>query len=174
MPQNYTFRRVDGNDSWIPVRYERFQTMISLQKPDCDRFEQYFQQSANSYSKLLKQQLNLEEETAVRWGQEECERVKASPGHEIWELTRDGSPVGFIQIRITQGLEDCYLLYIEIPDEFRGQGIGRQAMKELREMAASRGLKRIRLHAFLDNEHARSLYRSEGFRETGVNMLLEL
>jgi len=68
----------------------------------------------------------------------------------------------------------AFVYSIEISEQFRGRGFGREAMLLLEDEVRSRGLSRISLNVFGGNEVARSLYRSLGYAEAAVWMAKEL
>jgi RimJ/RimL family protein N-acetyltransferase len=68
----------------------------------------------------------------------------------------------------------AFVYSIEIGDEFRGRGYGRQAMLLLEDEARARGLDRMSLNVFGGNEVARGLYRSLGYVESAVWMAKQL
>ena len=72
------------------------------------------------------------------------------------------------------GDKAAFIYSIEIFEEFRGRGLGRQAMLALEDEVRRRGLSRIALNVFGGNDVARSLYRSVGYAETAVFMSKEL
>ena len=72
------------------------------------------------------------------------------------------------------GDKAAFIYSIEIFEEFRGRGLGRQAMLALEDEVRPRGLSRIALNVFGGNDVARSLYRSVGYAETAVFMSKEL
>ena len=72
------------------------------------------------------------------------------------------------------GEKTAFIYSIEIFEEFRGRGLGRQAMTVLEDEVRARGLGRIALNVFGGNDVARSLYRSVGYAETAVFMSKEI
>jgi ribosomal protein S18 acetylase RimI-like enzyme len=68
----------------------------------------------------------------------------------------------------------AFVASIEIDKQFRRQGFARQAMLLLEDEARSRGLDRITLNVYGDNDAARALYRSLGYAERAVTMAKEL
>ena len=68
----------------------------------------------------------------------------------------------------------AFVASIEVAKQFRRQGFARQAMLLLEEEARSRGLDRITLNVYGDNDAARALYRSLGYAERAVTMAKEL
>ena len=99
----------------------------------------------------------------------------ASPGQHLFALEdkATGERVGdlwFAERDSDFGDKAAFIYAIEIFEEFRGRGFGRQAMLALEDEVRSRGLSRIALNVFGGNDVARSLYRSIGYAETAVFM----
>ncbi len=70
--------------------------------------------------------------------------------------------------------EVCWIYDVWIDEEHRGRGLGRALMAAIEVQARSEGLGRLELHVWAANERARSLYRSLGFREMGLEMFKPL
>jgi ribosomal protein S18 acetylase RimI-like enzyme len=91
-------------------------------------------------------------------------------------ITDAGDDVGVLWFAAMDELAGkvAFIYDIEIWAAFRGRGYGRDAMLALEPLARSLGFDSIALHVFGDNEVARSLYRSTGYRETDVTMRKDL
>jgi ribosomal protein S18 acetylase RimI-like enzyme len=63
-----------------------------------------------------------------------------------------------------------FIFDIEIKEEFRGKGYGKQAMQLIEAKARELGLKSISLHVFASNRMARNLYEGLGYQATSLNM----
>jgi ribosomal protein S18 acetylase RimI-like enzyme len=72
------------------------------------------------------------------------------------------------------GEKTLYVYSVEIAPEYRGRGLGREAMRLFEEEARRRGLSRTNLTVLGGNEVARSLYRSLGYVERAVFMSKDL
>ena len=68
----------------------------------------------------------------------------------------------------------AFVYEIEIDEQLRGRGFGREAMLLLEDEARARGLARMSLNVFGGNEVARNLYRSLGYAESAVWMAKQL
>ena len=94
------------------------------------------------------------------------------PDHFVFVVEEvSGRAVGHVFYAVRPpGSRKAWLYDIEIAEESRGRGYGREAMRLFEEEAADRGITTVGLHVFGGNEPARSLYRSLGYRELGVEM----
>ena len=79
---------------------------------------------------------------------------------DLWFARREADADGLV----------AFLYSIEVFEQFRGKGFGKEAMLLLEDEAREQGLTKIALNVFGGNEVARSLYRAVGYRETAVWM----
>lgn len=96
-----------------------------------------------------------------------------TPGHLRFVVEDEaGRRVGTVWLveRVRAGRTFCHLLDLRIDADRRHLGFGRQVMRLLELEARRRGYEAIELNVFGNNEVARSLYRTEGYRETFVTM----
>lgn len=95
-------------------------------------------------------------------------------GNVLWRaVDGDGEPVGILWLAHRErgtAQEHAWIYDIEVEPSRRGQGWGRLLMQRAEEIAREWGLTSLRLNVFGDNEVARNLYRSQGFREQNVIM----
>jgi len=102
---------------------------------------------------------------------------RATPGHEVRSIVADtGEVVGVLWFAPGDHPSGtvAFIYDIEIDAAFRGRGYGRAAMAALEPLVRSLGYDTIALHVFGDNDVARNLYRTSGFRETDVTMQKDL
>jgi ribosomal protein S18 acetylase RimI-like enzyme len=103
---------------------------------------------------------------------------KIPAGHHIYVVEdEDGQRVGdlwFAERSTDFEGSGGFVYSIEIAEEFRGRGYGRETMELLEDEVRAAGLDRIALNVFGGNDVARSLYRSLGYAETAVMMRKEL
>ncbi|GAB3588923.1 hypothetical protein GCM10027446_00020 [Angustibacter peucedani] len=97
-----------------------------------------------------------------------------APGNRLWRaVDGDGRAVGILWLAHraagTPG-EHAWIYDVEVEADRRGEGFGRQLMQRAEEIAREWGLTSLRLNVFGDNEVARQLYRTQGFREEAVIM----
>ena len=80
--------------------------------------------------------------------------------------SNNGEIVGFGEILIALDCAD--VIDIEVNENFRRRGIGREIMKQLVSECISRGVTTITLEVRRSNTVAQALYESLGFREISV------
>ncbi len=95
-------------------------------------------------------------------------------GNQLWRaFDGAGEPVGVLWLAHREAgtpSEHAWIYDIEVDPARRGQGWGRLLMERAEDITCDWGLKSLRLNVFGDNEVARNLYRSRGFREQNVIM----
>ena len=67
-----------------------------------------------------------------------------------------------------------FIYDVEVNEEFRGKGYGKQAMLVIEEKARELGLKSIGLHVFAHNAVAKGLYEKIGYEIKSLNMVKDL
>ena len=82
-----------------------------------------------------------------------------------------GEPVGYLWLARKPETDTVFIYDIEVVAERRGQGFGRRLMELVEVESRAMGLSRIELNVHADNEVARSLYESAGYREMRRQMV---
>jgi ribosomal protein S18 acetylase RimI-like enzyme len=148
-----------------------------------DELADFFARGRVSYARDMVDQAGIPEEAARAKAEHDWATLLPdglqSPGHHLFVLEDSATAerVGdlwFAERDSDFGDKAAFIYSIEIFEDFRGRGFGRQAMLALEEEVRSRGLSRIALNVFGGNDVARSLYRSVGYAETAVFMSKEL
>lgn len=103
------------------------------------------------------------------WTEAEHAIVMAEETSRYWLFLTDGRPVGFCILRdLTKPHRNVLLKRIIIDPA--GSGHGRPALQALmRWCFRDWDAHRLYLHVFVDNDRARHVYRSLGFREDGLH-----
>ncbi len=110
----------------------------------------------------------------------EASRICALRGKDVYLIGTVGD-VG-VAYGMLRGLDEGFLvpsLGIGIRHDREGRGYGRAMMAALHDAARATGADRVRLRVHPDNTRAAALYRSVGYRETGMDrneivMILDL
>ncbi|MEL3973486.1 GNAT family N-acetyltransferase [Rossellomorea oryzaecorticis] len=132
---------------------------------------------------LEKSIINYAEEKAHsgNWTEEESfERAKAdyarllpqdekTENNHLYSLFQDHILIGSFWLAVMPN-KTGYIYNVEIVKEFRGQGFGKSAMKEIEIKAKELDLTKIELHVFAHNTTARRLYEKIGYEVTNVIM----
>lgn len=97
---------------------------------------------------------------------------KPGAGHHLFFLEEDGVVVG--RLWFAEREFGIWLYQIDIDDEQRGRGLGREAMRLFEDEARRLGATEIWLNVHGGNAVARSLYSSLGYGEASVHMTKKL
>lgn len=92
----------------------------------------------------------------------DCMRV----GYSCWVYEASGKMLGYAVMSLAVG--ECHLLNLCIRPKSQGHGLGRRLLREVLDIAASRGADTAFLEVRPSNTPALELYRSEGFNEIGL------
>jgi ribosomal protein S18 acetylase RimI-like enzyme len=96
-------------------------------------------------------------------------------GHHVFAIEEDESGERVGDLWFAERTSDfdstvAFVYSIEIYEQFRGRGYGKQGMLLLEDEVRKLGLDHVALNVFGGNDVARSLYRSIGYAETAVWM----
>lgn len=96
--------------------------------------------------------------------------------HHLYTLYDGDVAVGMIWLRaeLDRPIKSGFIFDVEVKEEFRGKGYGKQAMSLIEEKARELGIKRMGLHVFGYNQVARNLYEGIGYTVSSLNMLKDL
>lgn len=92
----------------------------------------------------------------------------------IAEDTARGARVGLLWFGPSTDAGHSWVYDITVEEPVRGQGYGRAIMRACETEARARGYARLGLNVFGDNEVARGLYESLGYREIARQMTKDL
>jgi ribosomal-protein-alanine N-acetyltransferase len=101
------------------------------------------------------------------WSDAMMREELASPHGHYVVAERAGSLTGYAGLRAVRGARDGDVQTIAVAEGSRGRGGGRMLLRTLITLALERGVRDLFLEVRADNPVAQSLYRSEGFAETG-------
>ena len=94
---------------------------------------------------------------------------------QVWLMLAEPGPVGYVVLTLGYSLEyggrDAFVDDLFIQSDFRGRGLGKLAMEEVRAACAERGVRALHLEVARDNAAAHSLYRRAGFVDTDRQLL---
>jgi ribosomal protein S18 acetylase RimI-like enzyme len=91
--------------------------------------------------------------------------------NDLWYLIeQEQTHIGYFWIRLFPEKNSAFGYDIYLDKAHRGQGIGRQVMKEGRELLLQHGIKKLEICVFDENTTARKLYESMGFKEIDFDL----
>lgn len=157
MPLDLGPLRDDEFDAWVEhgkAEYARDMIVNAGAPPDQAR-----EKAESDWQTLLPQRVETFDQFIYAVEDESGERVGS-----VWFARRETQFEGWV----------AFVYAIEIDEQSRGRGFGREAMLLLEDEARARGLDRISLNVFGGNEVARNLYRSLGYAESAVWMAKQL
>ncbi len=96
--------------------------------------------------------------------------------HYLYTLYDGDEAVGMIWLRaeLDGPVKNGFIFDVEVKEEFRGKGYGKQVMLLIEEKARELGIKRMGLHVFAYNDVAKNLYEGVGYKVSSLNMLKDL
>ena len=99
-----------------------------------------------------------------------------SKDHYLFTMYDGDQAVGrvWLKANLDRPVKSGFIFDVEIKEEFRGKGYGRQIMLLIEEKARELGLKSIGLHVFGYNTVAKKLYESVGYEVSSLNMSKKL
>lgn len=103
----------------------------------------------------------------LSWHAEKDRQRIRHRSYAVWLIVRSGEPVGYV---ICKRGNPVLLMSLYLLEEYRGQGIGRQAMAMVRRFCREQGASGFICHCQPDNQNARAFYEKEGGVMVGAEM----
>ena len=99
--------------------------------------------------------------------------INNNPFIKLYILENEGIIAGYATIAVTftteGGGKTLWIDELYIKEQFRGRGLGRGVVKFFQ---SDKSVKRIRLEVTPENERAKHLYKSEGFKECEYRQMI--
>lgn len=150
--------------------------MLKLQKMSLEEYEIFKNNSMALYIQEKIRANGFTESEAKKIAEDDFNRILPegynSKNNFLFSLIFDNSYIGHLWycIRGMEKTKRAFICDILINDNFRGKGLGREAMKLLEVEVKAQNISKIELHAFGHNEIAINLYKSLGYIITDVEM----
>jgi len=147
--------------------------LIPMTQPEYDAF---FEHLVVEYAKDNVRAGYWHESEALEKSRKQSEDLLPQGVHTentyLYMLYDGDQAVGVIWLRanLDRPTKSGFIFDLEIKEQFRGKGYGKQAMQLIEEKARELGLKSINLHVFASNKVARNLYESIGYQPVSLNM----
>lgn len=101
----------------------------------------------------------------------------ATPDQHLLSIESSfGRQVGHLWLNapVEDGASEAFLCDVVIFDEFRGQGLGRAAMRAAEQWLKDRGSTTVSLHVFVANHAAMHLYETLGYKTRSLTLAKRL
>ena len=96
----------------------------------------------------------------------------------LWLVAVDDKTAGYIALCRGFSIEfngfDAFIDEFFLLPEFRGRGVGKVVLAEIKRLAAALGINALHLEVARDNQPARNLYASAGFQARDKYLLMSL
>ncbi|MGL4798956.1 MAG: ribosomal protein S18-alanine N-acetyltransferase [Cellulosilyticaceae bacterium] len=100
------------------------------------------------------------------WSREAIDKEFENPVATYWVAEADGEIVGYVGVWCV--LEEGQITNVAVHKSHRGQGIGKQLIKALKESMNEAGLEVLLLEVRESNAVAKKLYEGSGFQVLGM------
>lgn len=95
---------------------------------------------------------------------------------EIWMIgAKNGDAIGYVILTLGFSIEfggrDAFIDEFFVASNYRGQGIGKQAIEFAAQRCRDLGVRALHLEVSRDNLRAQYLYRKSGFRDRGYYLM---
>ncbi|QDP42228.1 GNAT family N-acetyltransferase [Radiobacillus deserti] len=144
---------------------------------NASEYKRYLSYAVKNYADEHVKAGNWKQEEAMNKAAKQFEKLlpdgEKTENHKLFTIRDHNQEVGMIWLA-KQTDERGFIYDINIWEGYQGRGYGKQAMKEIEEVAKELGLKKIGLHVFGNNKIARGLYEKLGYLESSVKMEKEI
>ena len=140
--------------------------MISLRKAtenDVELIRDLAKKSWNSAYKKILSQTQIDYMLAEMYSSEIISSQLSNPDYHYYIIEVDSISAGFIGFEIHYQKNTTKLHRIYLLEEFKGKGLGKEALNFMKEKVAESSDSRIILNVNIDNP-AKKMYESQGFR----------
>lgn len=142
---------------------------IELREMTSEEFPRYADFSFKSFVKetAVSSKKSIEDVLKFAGGPPE-----APTTNDIWRvICSSGLPIGYIWIHILPEKGKAFGYDIFLDEGHRSQGVGRKVMEKCRILLRAVGIKKVEICVFHDNQIARHLYESLGFKEKSYDQI---
>lgn len=150
--------------------------MVKLEKMAIEQYYTWQDAKIKFYAEEKAQVGNVSAEEALQVSKQEFEQIMPDGlntlGNFLFNIKDEDSDqiVGSLWVKVRDEGKEMFIYGIEIDEDARGKGYGRQAMEALEAVVKEMGIPKISLHVFGYNEVAINLYKSSGYVATNIQM----
>ncbi|MFE1245411.1 GNAT family N-acetyltransferase [Fictibacillus sp. NPDC058756] len=148
--------------------------MISFEKMKNKEFQSYIGFMIPDYAKDTAEHYLMSMEEANEKAEKQIESLlpdqENTEGQYLYHIKSEKRLAGYLWFHVMKEEKKAFLYHIYILNDFRKQGIAREALRFFEEEARKLGAASLGLHVFGSNENAIELYRKSGFKQASVSM----
>lgn len=143
-----------------------------------EEFDDYYNHKVHRYAKALQENMLVTEKEALEKAKIHMNRFLPqsfhTPDHFIFNLIKEENKIGFIWLYVLKEKNSAYLYDIFIQEQYRGNGLGKDAIKVVENWLNQFNIVHFDLHVFGNNKNALRLYEKLGFEVTSIYMRKKL
>ncbi|WDL99234.1 GNAT family N-acetyltransferase [Alicyclobacillus sp. ALC3] len=150
--------------------------MVKLVPMTMEKYETWLDANVKFYAEEKVRSGNVSAEEAMQVSQHEFEQIMPDGldtlDTYLFNVKDEDSDqdVGSLWLKVRDEGKEMFIYGIEINEDARGKGYGRQTMQALEARVKQMGIPKISLHVFGYNEVAINLYKSSGYVATNILM----
>jgi len=152
--------------------------MITLRVMQAEEYPAYCDYFIADYSREIVENYGHSLKVAVDLAKQDLQRSfpngLESKEHSLLciegDINEDLTLIGYLWHCVNASDSSTFIYDFYIEDTFRGQGYGKEAMKQLEALLSKQSIKQIKLRVAYQNQRALALYQAVGFSISGYNM----
>jgi len=152
--------------------------MISFKPMEGSDYQEFLSYFVADYAAEIEANYRLCAQAALLQAQTEIEtslpQGEKSPGQVLLciqtEINGKTVTIGYLWYKPDRALKSIYICDFYLHPDYRNQGFGSEALKELERMLLDEGYNQIKLRVAAENHRAKHVYEGCGFNVTGINM----
>jgi len=143
-----------------------------------EEFDDYFNHKVHRYANALQENMLGTQTEALEKAERHMNRFLPqhfnTPNHYIFNLIKEETKIGFLWLYVLNEKKSAYLYDIYIQEQYRGNGLGKDAINVAENWVNQFDIVHFDLHVFGSNKNALRLYEKLGFEITSIYMRKEL
>lgn len=150
--------------------------MVKLVPMIIEQYETWLDAHVRFYAEEKVRAGNVAAEAALQVSRHEFEQIMPdglnTVNNYLFNVQDEDSDqiVGTLWLKVRDEGREMFIYGIEMNEDARGKGYGRQTMQALEALVKQMGIPKISLHVFGYNEVAINLYKSSGYVATNILM----
>lgn len=164
------------NENLIETTGDRGMAVVRLVRMTSEQYKTWLDANVKFYAEEKVRVGNVSAEEAMQVSQNEFEQIMPDGldtlDTYVFNVRDEDSDqdVGTLWLKVRDEGKEMFIYGVEINEDVRGKGYGRQTMQALEALVKHMGIPKISLHVFGYNDVAINLYKSSGYVATNILM----